>query len=190
MSSVNRPARLNRSLLAMLGIELLAAGGFAVATHFGTMNLLKPAAALVPGTAQPTTVALYIAAAVAVVLGLLCLRWLFAQVARKPKTRTWRFEQDVECGRTELAASAAIEPFLAEVSSYDGVQTANATLAGTHAEPTVALIVSVEQDGDPTMIRRQLHTEGLPRLRQALDLTDLQATIEFRFSTKTAARIR
>ncbi|MEC3982532.1 alkaline shock response membrane anchor protein AmaP [Amycolatopsis sp. H20-H5] len=190
MTSLNRPARLNRGLLTFFGIVLLAAGAFAVATHFGKLTVLKPDATLVPGTATPPTWALYVAAAVAVVLGLVVLRWLLAQLTRKPKTRTWRFEADPDQGRTELAASTATDPFVAEVKTYPGVHAAHATLAGTREAPALALVVSAEQDGDLTEIRHQLDTVGLPRLRQALDLETLPVTVEFRFSTKAGARAR
>jgi hypothetical protein len=189
MTSLNRPARLNRTLLALLGLVLLAAGGFAVATHFGRLDVLVSDSALVPGVGTPPTWALYVAAAVAVILGVLLLRWLLAQLVRKPKSHTWRFESAPDTGRTELAASTAILPFLAEVSTYPGVRAAHATLAGTRENPVVALVVSVEQDGDVAAIRDRIEEEGLPRLRRALDLDALPSTVEFRFSTKAGTRI-
>lgn len=188
--SLNRPARLNRTLLALSGLISLAAGGFAVATHFGKLTLVAADSALTPGTAAPPTWVWYVAAAGAIVLGLLLLRWLAAQLTRKPKTRTWRFETDPDHGRTELAAGTAVTPFLTEVETYPGVHAAHATLAGTRHDPALALVLSTEQDGDPAAIRERLETHGLPRLRQALDLDDLPATIEFRFTTKTGARTR
>ncbi|WP_410574788.1 alkaline shock response membrane anchor protein AmaP [Amycolatopsis sp. cmx-4-61] len=190
MSGLNRPARLNRTLLGLVGLVLLATGGFAVATHFGKLTVLDPGAPLVPGTATPPTWAWYVVAAVALVVGLLLLRWLAAQLTRKPKTHTWRFETDPGRGRTELAASAAVAPFLAEVEAYPGVHTAHATLAGTHDAPVLALVLNAEQDGDPTEIRNRLDAHGLPRLRQALDLDALPVTVEFRFTPRTGARIR
>ena len=47
MINFNRPTRLNRALLALIGIVLLAAGGFALATHLGWLRVLDPAAPLV-----------------------------------------------------------------------------------------------------------------------------------------------
>ncbi|HET6290528.1 MAG TPA: alkaline shock response membrane anchor protein AmaP [Amycolatopsis sp.] len=188
MTSLNRPARLNRTLLAFFGLVLIAAGAFTLLTHFGELTVLSPESALVAGTRQPPTWVLYVAAAVAVVLGLLVLRWLVAQLTHKPKTHTWRFDTDPAAGRTELAAGIAIEPFVTEVTNYPGVHAAHATLAGTRDTPAVALVISAEQDGDVTEIRRRIDTDGLPRLRQALDLDALPATVEFRFSAKTGAR--
>ncbi|MEU7788976.1 alkaline shock response membrane anchor protein AmaP [Amycolatopsis sp. NPDC049159] len=190
MTNLNRPARLNRLLLGLFGLVLLAAGGFAVATHFGRLGVLDPASPLVPGTAGPPTWVLYVAAASALVLGLLVLRWLLAQLARRPRTQIWRFETDPEHGRTELTADAAVVPFAEELRAYPGVHGARATLAGPRTDPGLALVISVAQDGDPARIRERVETEGLPRLRQALDLDELPVAVEFRFSSATGPRAR
>ncbi|SEF38435.1 hypothetical protein SAMN05421837_12166 [Amycolatopsis pretoriensis] len=190
MSSLNRPARLNRALLALIGLVLLATGGFAVATHFGKLRLLAPDTPLVPGTARPPGWVWYVVAASAVIAGLLLLRWLAAQLARKPKTHTWRFATEPDRGTTDLAPGTAVEPFLSDVRTYPGVHAAHATLAGTREAPALALVLSATQEGDPSTIRDRLDTHGLPRLRQALDLETLPVTIEFRFTTRTGARIR
>ncbi|WP_410599829.1 alkaline shock response membrane anchor protein AmaP [Amycolatopsis sp. lyj-90] len=188
MTDLNRPARLNRTLLVLTGLVLLAGGVFAVGTHFGRIPLLQPGTTLVPGTATPPGWAWYAVAGGAVVVGLLALRWLVAQPVRKPKTHTWRFEQDE--GRTSLAASTAVEPFAAEVATYPGVHAAHATLGGTQDAPVLAVVLSAEQDGDLAAIRERIAEEGLPRLRQALDLGELPVTIEFRFSAKAGPRIQ
>ncbi|WP_410631215.1 alkaline shock response membrane anchor protein AmaP [Amycolatopsis sp. cmx-4-83] len=190
MTSLNRPARLNRVALFLLGLISLAAGGFALATHFGRLRVVDPSAPLVTGTAAPPTWALYVTAGTAVVLGLLMLRWMLAQLSPRPRTRAWRFDTEPIHGRTELAADVAVAPFTAELRTYPGVHTARATLAGTREEPTLALVVSVTQDGDPTTIRERLDLDGLPRLRQALDLDDLPVVLEFRFTTGVGPRIR
>ena len=186
----NRPARLNRTLLLVLGLVLLAGGAFTLATHFGWLGLVDRDTPLIPAMADPPTWALYVAVAAAVIIGLLTLRWLLAQLTSKPKTHTWRMEQEPDRGRTELAAGVAVAPFVDEVRTYRGVHAATATLAGTRHAPAVALVVTTEQDGDLTEIRHQIDTVGLPRLRTALDLETLPAAVEFRFSTKAGARAR
>ncbi|MGW4057608.1 alkaline shock response membrane anchor protein AmaP [Amycolatopsis sp. NPDC004747] len=190
MSSLNRPARLNRTLLTLIGLLLLAAGGFAVATHFGKLRLLAADTPLVPGTARPPGWVWYVVAASAVIAGLLLLRWLAAQLARTPKTHTWRFGTEPDRGTTELAPGTAVEPFLAEVRTYPGVHAAHATLTGSRDAPALVLVLGAEQDGELSTIRNRLDTHGLPRLRQALDLDTLPVTIEFRFTTSTGPRIR
>ncbi|MFJ1646149.1 hypothetical protein [Streptomyces sp. NPDC088258] len=186
MTALNRPARLNRVLLALLGLLLLAGGGFVCATHTGRLTVLDPDAALVPGTAAPPTWAPYVTAGAALVVGLLALRWLAAQLARRPRTRTWRLERDPDLGRTELAAGVATGPLVAEVTAYEGVRAAHATLAGTRRAPVLALVISADQTADLGAVRSRLAAEGLPRLRRALDLETLPVTVEFRFATESA----
>jgi len=187
MTSMNRPARLNRCLLAIIGITLVTGGGLAMAASLGMLPV-DPAPALVPGTGLPPTWVLYAVAGVAVLLALLCLRWLTAQLVRKPRTHTWRIEDDPEHGHTELAARIATTPFTADVTAYPGIHTAHADLTGPRHSPTLAVVVTTEHDADLSDIRHRLDTHGLPRLRSALDLTSLPMTIEFRFTTKPSAR--
>ncbi|PPK65103.1 hypothetical protein CLV40_116146 [Actinokineospora auranticolor] len=186
MSGHERPSRLNRALLAATGLLLLAAGGFALATRFAVLDVLPPEGHLVPGSATAPTWVWYTTAACGVVLGLLAIRWLVAQVIRKPKTHTWRFDTDT--GRTDLSASTAVGPLLAEAETYPGVHTARGTLAGTRDNPTLVLVISTEQDAEPAAIRRALATRGVPRLCRVLDLGDLPTTVEFRFTDEPAAR--
>lgn len=187
MTSLNRPSRLNRWLLGITGVALATGGGLAMAVSLGALPV-DPATTLVAGTDLPPTWVLYVVAAVAVVLALLCLRWLVAQLARKPKTHTWRIEDDAEHGHTDLAARTATTPFTAEVAAYPGIHAAHADLSGLPHDPTLAVVVTTEHDADLTDIRHRLDTHGLPRLREALDLTTLPVTLEFRFTTKAGAR--
>ncbi|WP_410567562.1 alkaline shock response membrane anchor protein AmaP [Amycolatopsis sp. cmx-4-61] len=190
MTDLNRPARLNRTVLGLLGLVLLAAGGFALATHFGQLRLLDPDSPLVPGTTRPPTWGLYVTATAAVLVGLLVLRWVLAQLARRPPTRTWRFDTDPDRGRTELSADAAVAPFTEELRTYPGVHHARATLAGTRDDPTLALVVTLSQDGDPGQVRDRLTTDGLPRLRQALELETVPVSMEFRVSSAAERTVR
>jgi hypothetical protein len=187
MTGTNRPSRLNRCLLGIIGGTLVTGGGLAMATSLGMLPV-DPATALVPGTDLPPTWVLYAVAGVAVLLALLCLRWLTAQLVRTPKTHTWRIEDDPEHGRTELAARIATTPFTADVTAYPGIHAAHADLTGPQHSPTLAVVVTTEHDADLSDIRHRLDTHGLPRLRSALDLTSLPMTLEFRFTTKPGAR--
>ncbi|WNV88449.1 alkaline shock response membrane anchor protein AmaP [Umezawaea sp. Da 62-37] len=177
---MNRPARLNRTLLTLLGLLALAAGGFALAIHFSVLHLFPSTDPLLP-TTTPTTPILYVTAAVSVIIGLLCLRWLIAQLARTPKTQTWQLESTAEPGHTALPAAVAAAPLTDDITTYEGVHTARATLAGTHSSPALALVVTVHHTANVKDIRSNITTHALPRLRQALDLTALPTTIEFRF---------
>lgn len=188
MANLNRPARLNRALLAVLGLVLLAAGAFALVTHFGALRVLDPAAPVVPSLSAPPTWVYYAVIAVAVVLGLLCLRLLAAQAFRRPRPGTWRFETEPERGGTKLSGSVATEPLAEEVTAYQGVRSVNATLAGRREDPTLYLTVGTEQGADLGELRERIDEHAVPRLRRALDLDALPVVLEFRLTSKTGAR--
>lgn len=185
---MNRPAALNRTLLALLGLVLLAAGGFALATHFGRLHVLAPESSLVPGSAAPPTWVFWVAIAVAAGLGVLCLRWLAAQAFRRPKTVAWRAEE--ADGTTTLDSSTAAGPVAADIEGYDGVRSASAWLTGPREGPELFLIVTTDQDADAGAIRERVAEHALPRLRQALEVDALPVRLEVRLTAKSGARAR
>ncbi|NIH80388.1 alkaline shock response membrane anchor protein AmaP [Amycolatopsis viridis] len=189
MTSLNRPARLNRTLLALIGLVLLAAGAFTLATSLGWLRVLDRAAPLVPGDQRPPTWVLYVVVAAAVVLGLLFLRWLAAQALRRPKSGTWRVEDDPAQGVTKLSSDAAVAPFESEVSAYPGVRSVTATLSGPQARPTLLVTATAEPGTDLSALRERIVDDGVARLAQALDLGALPTVIEFRIAAEAAARV-
>ncbi|MFD4640577.1 alkaline shock response membrane anchor protein AmaP [Lentzea sp. NPDC058436] len=179
---------MNRFLLGLLGLVLLLAGAFAVVVHFGLVPWVDRDASLVPGTAMPPTWVLWVVAAAAVVVALLCLRWLTAQIPRR-KVTAWRWAE--EAGTTRITTATATAPFADEVTGYPGVRKVEAALTGPHAAPRLALVVRAHGDADLRGIRRRIDDEGLPRLREALGTPDLHATVEFRMTpSKADARVR
>jgi hypothetical protein len=186
MTSINRPARLNRTLLALTGLLLLAGGGFAVATHFRWLRVLDPSTQLIPAPDTPPTWVFYVVAVVAVVVGLLAVRWLAAQVLRRPKTSVWQFAGTG--GATRIDAGTATGPLTEEIGTYQGVHAAAATLAGSQDDPALYLTITAERDADLGELRQRVDEHALTRLREALDLNSLPAVFEFRFTAKTGAR--
>lgn len=174
---------MNRVLLGLVGSVLLIAGGAAVAVHLGFVPAVDRDAALVRSTAVPPTWVLVVVAVVAVVVALLCLRWLAAQVPRRRVT-VWRWAD--EAGATRITTATATAPFAEEVAGYPGVRKVDAALTGPHAAPHLALVVRAHGDADLRAIRRRIDDEGLPRLRQALGTPGLDATVEFRMSSSKA----
>jgi hypothetical protein len=185
--SENRPARLNRGLLVTIGVLLLAAGAFALLTGLGVLHLLSSADALVPAGVRPLSWTPYVATAAAVVLGLLCLRWLVAQPARRPKTTVWRLENDPDRGSTRLAAAAATEPLVTDIEGYHDVTAAVATLTGDPTTPVLHLTVAADAETDLAALRRRIVDHAVARLCEALELTDLDTRIQFQL---VGARVR
>src|SRR4051794_25045734 len=138
----NRPARLNRTVLAVLGLLLLLTGAFVLLVGSGaapTVTARLPARADVPmlpdGFVAPAWLP-WVGLAAAAVVGLAALGWLVAQPARAPATGTWQLADDPRGGTTELDTATAAAPLAEEISTYAGVRAATARLAGAHQHPS------------------------------------------------------
>lgn len=194
MSTPNRPARLNRTLLAITGLVLLLAGAFGLAFGLGllrnVLHGLDPTVPLLPAQLDPPTWVAYVTIVVAVVVGLLCLRWLLAQALRRPKTATWRLPGDSGRGATRLDTDHAADSIAADIAAYRGVAKANATLTGPRAQPVLHLVVHTETGTDIGPLRERITTHALPRLRHALELDTLPADLLLRLDTTPADRTR
>ncbi|RJQ77730.1 alkaline shock response membrane anchor protein AmaP [Pseudonocardiaceae bacterium YIM PH 21723] len=190
MTRLNRPARMNRSLLGLIAVLLLAGGAFLGLANHGRIPGLDTAAPLVPGTEQPPQWVLVVIVAAGVLIGLLCLRWLLAQTIAPatPRTHRWRVHED-RSGKTDLEAAKAAEPFAREVQALDGVTGAKAVLGGRRGDPLLSLVVEAEPDADLVAVRRRITDELLPRMRSAVDLDELPTAIEFRVPSAAAARV-
>ncbi|MFI1461210.1 Asp23/Gls24 family envelope stress response protein [Nocardia carnea] len=182
MTYANRPARLNRLLLALLGIALLAAGAYALAAYSGWPGWVDTDTPLVPGTAAPADWVFWLVITGATVLGLLCLRWLMAQLFRMPRPVSWRMEADGSAGRTVLSSRTAATAVAADIESYGEVRTADAWLAGPRATPELHLVVTAEPGADIPRLRDRIHEEAVPRLRRALDVGELPIRLELGFA--------
>ncbi|MFF0493383.1 alkaline shock response membrane anchor protein AmaP [Nocardia sp. NPDC004068] len=188
MSSINRPARLNRSLLGLIGLLIAAAGGYAVAAHLGALPWVDRDATLVPGTADPPLWVEYLVVAGAVVLALAALRWLAAQVGRLPRATEWAVGTPAATGRTVLASDTAAAPLAAHIESYDDVRSVTARLSGPSRAPELHLVVTAAPDADLTELRRRILGHAVPRLRQALDVEIVPVSMELRLDSRGRSR--
>lgn len=191
MAYANRPARLNRSLLALLGGALLAAGAFTLAAYSGWLGWVDPETPLVPGTAAPPDWVFWLVITGATVLALLCLRWLVAQLFRMPRPVSWRMEADGSAGRTVLSSHTVATAVATDIESYDAVRAADAWLMGTRATPELHLVVTTDPGADIPPLRSRIHDEAVPRLCRALDVGDLPVRLELRIAAAgQGARLR
>ncbi|NNH72255.1 alkaline shock response membrane anchor protein AmaP [Nocardia uniformis] len=191
MTAVNRPARLNRTLIALIGLLLLVAGGYAIAAQRGWLGWVDRSAALTPGTAAPATWVFYAIVVGAITVGLLCLRWLAAQLFRMPSTEKWQLADEKSVGATVLSSATAAAAVVADIESFDSVDSASGWLSGPGRAPELHLIVTARPEADLTELRRRILGEAVPRLRQALEVGVIPVTMELRLTDdRKSARVR
>ncbi|MCC3315195.1 hypothetical protein [Nocardia africana] len=181
-ASANRPARLNRALLALIGLALILAGVYAILAYAGVLHWVDRDAPLVPGTAEPSQWVFVAVVAGAVVVGLAALRWLAAQFARLPSRMRWHIGTVGNTGETLMDSNVAAAPVATDIESYPEVRSAQARLSGPGRAPHLHLVVTAEPDADLTALRRRILSEAVSRLRQALEVDAVPVSLELRLA--------
>jgi hypothetical protein len=178
--------RLNASMLTLLGLVLVAAGGYGLARSYGAFGadpadepvLDEPARDLVSHNAGwfwP------LAALTSMLLAYLGMRWLLAQL-RSGHISRLDLTEDRAPGTTVVRATSAADALARDVGRYPGVRWARARLLRDGARPDVDLEVEVSEDAEVAEVRRRIESHAVPRLRQALEVEDLRARVRFRLS--------
>ncbi|MCA0144003.1 alkaline shock response membrane anchor protein AmaP [Blastococcus sp. LR1] len=179
----------NRTILALLGLLLLAAGGLGLALGFGAFGdgdqpvLPQP----VRDFARNQPWFWWAVAAVCLLLALLGLRWLLAQLHTD---RIGRLEltTDDRDGLTTVHTSALADAVEAEAESLRGVAGASAHVLDRGGR-RVALAVDLTDYADIAEVRQALEDRLVSNMRQALDDPQLPVDIELRPSrTRSGGR--
>jgi len=184
----NRPARLNRAVLAVLGLLLLVTGAFVLLVGSGAVPAITgrlPVSADLPILPAGFLAPVWLPSAglaAAVVVGLAALWWLAAQIARAPATDTWQLADDSRGGTTELDSATAAVSLAKEISAYPGVRGATARLVGAHQHPQLHMRVTAEDGASLPDLRQRIDEVAVPRLVGALDLTALDADVVLRWT--------
>ncbi|WP_019819096.1 alkaline shock response membrane anchor protein AmaP [Saccharomonospora saliphila] len=184
--------RTNRTVLLVLALLLLAAGGFAGAASIGLFGEATRRRML-----TDNVVAEFIgrngawfwpvAAAVAVLVVLLCLRWLLAILFSTDRTGDLPVSGSGP-GRTTLSSSAVPNAVSEEIESYHGVDSARARLVGPEERPTLVVTATLEEGADLAALRERIETEAMARARATLDRPDLPIRLDLVVSPRRTAR--
>jgi hypothetical protein len=187
------PDRLNSTVLTLLALVLLAAGGYGLARGYGAFGDAQAAEPVlgddvrdfVSGNADwfwP------LAAVTALLTSWLGLRWLLAQIST-PTVSSLPVRADGP-GHTELAASGATAALAGDIEEYAGVRSARARLVSDHPSPEVEITVDVHDDADVPVIRRRIEDHALARFRSALELEQLGAQVHVRLAQPAGRTVR
>ncbi|GAA0921856.1 alkaline shock response membrane anchor protein AmaP [Nonomuraea longicatena] len=165
---------MNRFWLAVVGLALLALGGFTLVRGLGALpQEFAPAhEPLVNGPVREVFHRFapwiwWVVAAAAIVLALLALCWLYAQ-GRSTRLSTLRLGHGPG-GGTEVAAGGVAQAVAAEVAASPAVLGASADLGGSPRHPTVRLRLVADERTPMSEIRRQLSGVAIPHVRDALE---------------------
>ena len=177
----------NRIGLGLVGLVLLAGGAYGLAQHyhvFGTTQQHDPI--LLPQVrkfvADNRDWFWWAAGIAAVVVALLALLWLRSQL-RRPLPANSHLDRLELDGRTRLSGAAAADALAADVEGFSGVTSVAARVWGDSTRPDVYLRVQFHDDAAFDSLRSDIETTGLGRLRQALQVEHLDATVDFRLAS-------
>ena len=189
------PDRLNRTLLAILGLLLLAAGLYGLLRGGGAFGqdqaddplLLEGVRDFVGDNAAwfwP------LAAVLSLVIAYLAYRWLRAHIRSGPAVGHINLASDSPLGWTRVRAAGAADALSSDIESYPGVLSASARVLTDGTQPEVELGVEVTDDADLAEIRRRIEEHALPRFRRALEVEDLLAQIRFNLGEPAGRSVR
>lgn len=180
--------RLNRVLVALLGLLLLAGGVLALVRSFGGLGARLADDRLLTEAqtrfAERNAWFWLAVAAGAVVVALLALRWLLAQL-RSDRIDTMDLEPDPRKGATTLHPSAVTTAVCQEVESYRGVRNARARLLHDERHPDLVLSVELDDRADIAATRTRIETHALAQVRAVLGVSELPTRLTL---SPTAAR--
>lgn len=188
-------ARGNRLGLVLVGIVLLAGGVALYGAHAGWYGASGPDTSVYPDGARSfvgdNSGWLWpVAGVVAILVGLVFLRWLLVQ-PRTDSIRRVALDSDGDepgAGRTVLAASAVTDAVEDDVETVRGVRRSHASLTGPRDAPTLWLSVTTAADADLGRLRRHVRSQTLPGVRAALEQPSMPAYITVAVSNREAGR--
>jgi hypothetical protein len=187
-----RVDRLDRVLLTLFGLVLVAGGTVVLLAGFGVLGAdTENATTLTPpmrsfaadnGWFWPTVGIL------ASLVALAALTWLAAQFSTGRLGRL-AVTQDA-FGSAYIDGSAVADAVAEDADRDDGVHHASARLLGGPGDPLVRLVLAMEPAADVVSTRRYAEMEVLDRVRQALDRPNLRGQVELEPTDVPARRAR
>jgi hypothetical protein len=186
--------RTNRVMLLVLALLLIAVGAAAGAVSIGVFGTATRHSPLI---ANPTGRFIGAqgdwlwpaAAAAAVILALLALRWLLALLFSTDRAGDLPISPGGSAGRTTLAPRALAEAVAEEVESYRGVNSVQARLIGDSADPQLVVTAALEETADFAALRQRIETNALAHARTAVGNPSLPAQLHLTVTTKSSTRV-
>jgi hypothetical protein len=179
-----RPALVNRLVLTVAGLLLLAVGAAALVRGLGLYPRLFGAShtpVVDPAARAFADRHLWFWAALAAtmfVLAVLALCWLAVQF-RRDAAHAMRWGSDAPEGATTLSAHALTDALGADLGDSPYLRRSHVRLAGAPADPRLYLDVTADAHADPVAVRGGI-SHALHRLHRALEDERLPAIVYIR----------
>ena len=191
-AAVARSARLDRTLLTLLALLLLAGGVIVLLVgtgQLGTGRARRPV--LDPIAVDFLRSYLLYARIGAIVLGVLLLVlglwWMLRSLRPEPKPDL--VLDDSAGGEFTVTSSALSDAIKTDATSVQGVERARARLVGTEHDPALRLILWLQQGADLRAVWEGLDQQVLSRARQALGLSRLPTAIRLELDAAERQRV-
>ena len=186
--------RTNRVMLLLLALVLIAIGAGAGAASIGAFGtaaqhsslIANPAATFIGTQSDWLWPA---AAAAALIIALLALRWLVALMFSTDRSGDLPISTGGSAERTTLAPRALTEAVAEEVESYRGVSSARARLLGDPADTELVVTAVLEESADFAALRQRIETGAITHARAALGNPALRTQLDLTVTTKRATRV-
>lgn len=182
--------RLDRRLLAAIGLVLMTAGSYGAARGLGAFGAAESGevvltAGLRSMAADRRTLLLLAVAGAGLLVAFLAVRWLRAQFRRDPARRSRPVGgagQEAVSAVPTIAPGAARKALEREIRLYPGVDRVSARVATD--PPAVLLRLRTLAGCDVRALTREIDERALPMLRRLLACPDLAARLEIRLGDR------
>lgn len=188
------PDAANRTVFTILGVILVAAGGYGLARSFGAFGDTQADESLLTGrlTGNVSRIDDWFWPLVALaflLLAYLFWRWLRAQLSPSPSVSEIDLTRDSEEGRTRLTASGATEALTEDIRSDPAVRSASARIREDGRSPEVDVKLEVAENFDIDAVRRRIEDGALQRFGQAVEAESVRAHLAIGLSEATGRTV-
>lgn len=187
--------RLNRTVVTVLAVLLIASGAYGLLRSFNWGDVLGDGAPDDPFLLDSVRDFFgrnewvwWLVALGALALAWLGWRWLRPQLLPTPSLSTLHLPSS-DRSRTELPTAAVAEAVTRDLEEDPDITSARVRLVGTERSPELDVRVGVSERAAATAVRSRIETRVLPRARAALERDDLGASVRIRLGEPTARSV-
>ncbi len=192
---MNTNNAIERAVLTILGLVLVAAGGYALLRGLGTLDNAPSDDPLISHTTHRFLgnhegwfwLAGALAAALSLALGLQFLRHQLTAITRPSHTSLVRRSTT---GTTRVAGRALTNALETDLENLPDIQHANTTLTRARPTPRLEMRLQIPDDADFARIRASVEDHALERFRHAIDTDTLDTHIQLKLTQRHGPTVR